>query len=406
MASAPPRLLVLYADYVGGLSYYDDWVDAFRRSPLFGVRTVDLRRWPGGGALARWLAETDLVVVLHSLTSDDVGLGWLQRAIAPLQGRRCPLLVFLGNEVNVPSCSMTAKMEFLRRTGAQWAATMLPLAAGRWLYAECPATCVVGIPHGLNPAAFPPGPPHAERPLDLGVRSDRYPVFLGDDQRNRLFELVANYPYDPPLRLDVRLDQRLDRTGWAALLASCRATVADEAGASYLERDDRTVKAILAFAHQRAQAAGQVVVRARPGLWKLGQALPAPLKRWLKALLGRGPLRYSNDLYKNLTFAEVHERFFQGRVLSPVSGKHMTSRHFDAAGAKTCQILVRGHYNGILQPDRHYLALDADFGNFDEVLARFRDPGQRQGVAEAAYQLVMQEHTVEHRLATVRALLG
>src|SRR4029077_2007133 len=30
-------------------------------------------------------------------------------------------------------------------------------------------------------------------------------------------------------------------------------------------------------------------------------------------------------------------------------------RHLEAAAARTCQVLVEGHYDGVLEPDVHYL---------------------------------------------------
>src|SRR3990172_1592647 len=60
-----------------------------------------------------------------------------------------------------------------------------------------------------------------------------------------------------------------------------------------------------------------------------------------------------------------------------VSGKTISSRHFDAIGALTCQIMFPGRYGDILEADRHYLALERDFSNIDDVLARFLDDTTR-----------------------------
>ncbi len=47
--------------------------------------------------------------------------------------------------------------------------------------------------------------------------------------------------------------------------------------------------------------------------------------------------------------------------------------------------MLNGRFNDILQPDRHYLALDPDLGNLDDVLRRFVDNDERTAVTEAAY---------------------
>lgn len=400
------NLLLLHVRYTTGLSYYNDWLDAFVAHPAFAVTALNLAEPGVGERLGPLVREADLIVVLHSATSDNVGLGYLQRVVPWLTERRGGLLVFMGNEYNTPDCSMVAKMALLRETRAEWVATMLPLEAGRWLYGECPDSRVVFLPHGLNPAVFTPGPPTGSRPIDLGVRSDRYPVFLGDDQRNRLFERFLATPFDPPLVLDIRTGQRLERSAWADFLRSCKGTVANEAGASHLERDDATVNAIRAYVARRERAAGRLVIPQSATLWKLGHLLPPPLRRGIRRLLGRGVVRYEANLNADLEFEEIDERFFRHRPPSPVSGRHMTSRHFDAIGTGTCQILVRGHYSGILGADRHYLALEPDFSNLGAVVERFRDPAVREGIVAAARELVLSGHTLHHRLESILTVVG
>ena len=62
-------------------------------------------------------------------------------------------------------------------------------------------------------------------------------------------------------------------------------------------------------------------------------------------------------------------------------------------------MLLKGHYNGIFEPDRHYIAVDNDLGNIGEALLRFRDAGYREQMAEETYKYVMDRHTYAHRLA-------
>jgi hypothetical protein len=86
----------------------------------------------------------------------------------------------------------------------------------------------------------------------------------------------------------------------------------------------------------------------------------------------------------HLSFAEVSAlmpagwddyRFF---ALSP--------RHFEAIITKTCQILVEGEYDGVLEADRHYIPLKRDFSNLDEVLEKVKDTNLLEEIAERAYQ--------------------
>jgi len=66
---------------------------------------------------------------------------------------------------------------------------------------------------------------------------------------------------------------------------------------------------------------------------------------------------------------------------------------------------VRGRYNDILEPDRHYIAVDHDLDNLGEAIARFRDAGERRRIAHSAWEFVHDRHTYRHRLAELHALL-
>ena len=106
-----------------------------------------------------------------------------------------------------------------------------------------------------------------------------------------------------------------------------------------------------------------------------------------------------------LSYEDIYARFFADKPRAPVYSKCISSRHFDAIGTKTCQIMFRGQFNDILKADTHYLVLDDDFSNFDEVLRRFTDLSERRGIVDAAYAHVRESHTYEHRMRRLDALL-
>ena len=84
----------------------------------------------------------------------------------------------------------------------------------------------------------------------------------------------------------------------------------------------------------------------------------------LRRLLSRGPLRHEATITEELPFSEIYDRFFAGRAIPEAHGKCISSRHFDAIGTGTCQILLEGRYNDILKPGEHYIALSHDFEMF------------------------------------------
>jgi spore maturation protein CgeB len=109
---------------------------------------------------------------------------------------------------------------------------------------------------------------------------------------------------------------------------------------------------------------------------------------------------------EQLDAEDIFGRFFAARARPSSYGKCISSRHFDAAGTKTCQIMFRGRFNDIFRADEHYLALEPDFSNIEAVLAAFRDPVRRRSIVDAAYDLVLSKHTYQHRIQQVYDLLA
>ena len=106
-----------------------------------------------------------------------------------------------------------------------------------------------------------------------------------------------------------------------------------------------------------------------------------------------------------MLFTEVYDRFFAGRPIPDAHGKCISSRHFDAIGCGTAQILLEGRYNDLLEPDIHYFQLKRDFSNLNDVLDRLKDERARGQVADAALAHVLDHHTYAHRAARIHAVL-
>ena len=70
---------------------------------------------------------------------------------------------------------------------------------------------------------------------------------------------------------------------------------------------------------------------------------------------------------------------------SEISMGQISPRVFECAVLKTPMVLFRGTYSGIIEPDAHYIALEKDFSNVDEVLARLENIQALQAMAERAY---------------------
>lgn len=393
------KTLLLTLEYPSRASYYDDWRDAFMAARQFDVTVRNIFERAARAEVARTIGQYDLIVVLHACTADS--LLYAEPLAGVLQSRKGRLVTFVGNELNLPFAPLGAKIAWLTRVRPDIVATQLLQEAGAWLYAEV-GTRVISLPHALNPDAFQARTPQRERPIDIGARSFRYLAYLGDDERNRIYDYFAANRFVPPITLDFSTEQRFDRAGWAAFLDRCKATIATEAGSWFLDRDDATVLAIRDYLAARS---GGLVIRADSRLHALAHHLPYGLKTLARRLLRHGPIRHEALAAEQADFADIHARFFAGRARAPVYAKCISSRHLDAVGTKTLQIMFPGRFNGILEADRHYLALSPDFANIDSVMARFRDPTERIRVTEAAHAHVMAGHTYRHRMQDLAAAL-
>jgi hypothetical protein len=391
------RTLVLYSSYLGTsrAGYYNDWLEAFQHSPHFDVIARNIvppylkvsnpskYRNPDGIKL-RWkptpyqllyeayslcytpllkflvrtgvmwdfseISNYDLIVLLHSTNADSMLPLLLLESY--FNSRKGKLLMFMGNEY----CLMPEKIDFINEVEVDYVASQLPEDAARWLYSDCSKSKLLLVPHALNQKVYRPYQDHHNRPIDIGFIGDRYSYSIGDVERTELAEYFAQNSLRQKISTDIRIGRklRIPRDAYVEFLNSTRGTIGAESGTYYLEKTDRTQKEVEAF-----------------------------LSRHPKAI-----------------FEEVHERFFKN-YSNPVNGKAISSRHFEAVGTKTCQILLEGNYNGILKPNTHYISLNKDYSNMDEVLEKFGDQDFLKEMAKNTYEYVLDNHTHEQRVLYV-----
>jgi hypothetical protein len=391
------RTLVLYSSYLGTsrAGYYNDWLEAFQNSPHFEVTARNIvppylkvanpskYRNPEGVKLKQkptpyqllyqtysacytpflkalmrtrvmWdfskISNYDLIVLLHSTNADSIlPLVLLESYFKSRKGK---LLMFVGNEY----CLMPEKIGFINEVQVDYVASQLPEDAARWLYSDCSKNKLFLVPHALNEKVYRPYREQHSRTIDIGFIGDRYSYAIGDLERTELAEYFARNSLRQKLTMDIRIGRklRIPRDDYVEFLNSTRGTIGAESGTYYLEKTDRTQKEVEAF-----------------------------LSRHPKA-----------------TFEEVYDKFFKNYA-NPVSGKAISSRHFEPVGTKTCQILLEGNYNGILEPNTHYISLNKNYSNFDEVLERFTDRDYVRRMVGDTYEYVLENHTHEHRVLNV-----
>ena len=394
------KVLVGYAHYTDRLSYYDDWLDAFTSSSQFDAVPLNIVASSTKANLPNVLRNVDAVILLHSTNGDTTE--YLEPHKEAFARRSVPLLTFVGNEVNIPGSPITDKRRVFGQIKPDYIATQLLLEAGQYLFADVATRSVVAIPHALNATAYRPMRASNERKLDVGARAVRYLPHLGDNERNRILRWFADNGPARGLKVDIS-DKRLDRAGWADYLNNCKATVATEAGGWFLEKDDATVNAIRQYV--LSNSSGYVIKNDSAIRW-LGHRMPWWARSILRSTLWSGPIKHEAVVNERIDAADILDRFFANRERSPYYSKCISSRHFDAAGTKTCQIMFPGRFNDILNADEHYIALEPDFSNIDEVLATFQDTARCQDIVERTYDLVTSKHTYPHRMQQIYDLLS
>jgi len=340
----------LLSDAYSVLSYVQDWQEAFCRSPHLSVTICNLNNVFEVRTSLRNMTEYELIIVLHSAAGDDMSV--LNRLTGTLQTRKGRLVVFFGNEYNL----MPLKIGFSRSVGAEYIASQLPPPASSWLYSQCAPSKVLHAPPALNPNLYRPG--SIPRSVDIGFRGDAYRLSLGDIERTNLITLFNKRGTEWGLVTDIEF-VRYHRSKWTTFLNSSKGIVGAESGTYYLEKDDRTQNKVDAYLLQKPHA----------------------------------------------SFDDVYRRFFMD-YRDPISGKAISSRHFEPIGTKTCQVLLEGQYNGILKADEHYIAIKKDLSNVADAVARFKDESYRKALVDRTYEYVLDQHTYRHRVdALLNAVL-
>jgi len=372
-------------------SYYNDWINAYELSALFDVKIINLMELEPDN-LTSLIEDFDLIILLHSVTGDS--LFYLEPIKNILANRkRALLLSFVGNEFNSPYVGIADKIKILKSSRVDIIATQLLEEAGKYIYQKSGAE-VVSIPHALNPKLFIPTKTYNERKIDIGMRSYRYPPYLGDKERNDIIDYFVDNGKELKLKTDIDTTKRFTPTDWAKFLGGCKAVLSTETGSWFLQPDDDLVNRVHEYAQK--QRSGIVIDEKNP-LRRLARYLPASLKSPIMSILKKGPIKYGVFEDEKLDFDEVYERFFKTAKRCPAYSKAISSRNFDAIGTKTVQIMFKGRYNDILEADKHYIALEKDFSNIDEVIEKLSDETIWNSLVNEAYNMVMQNHTYEHR---------
>jgi hypothetical protein len=333
--------------------HYDlDWRDTFINSEEIDVQAFEYR--VSNIAKIKKLLKFDVIILLHSV---DLGYPDLDYKLFShiLKYRSGKLVYFPRNEFK----NFSPKRQFITKSQVDLVASQLPLKAAMYLYGDL--TDVVSLPHALNVEIYKPSLSYNKRKISIGGRSIEYPNYLINNSRNRILIFIKELKKIKPsikINYSTNPEERFNRHGWSRFLGTCKFTVASEAGSSYLDKTDKLQKQIRKYIRNHPNA----------------------------------------DI-------EVLKRKFRSKIKNFPSGKCISSRHFEAAGTKTCQILFEGNYSGILKPDEHYISLKKDLSNLEEVLKKIEDTKSVRKIIETSSNLVLKNHTHQHRISKLFKVL-
>jgi hypothetical protein len=322
----PARILLLCDDRRGQANTVLDHIDAFRRFSRHMVRTFNPKTMKSSVALD--LNEFDAAVVHYSvILSDPIYMS--PHFIDKLRRFRGLKIQFIQDDYRWVDRATSAA----RDIGVNVLFTVAPEPAAGQLYDErLPGvrrvhTLTGYVPDKLRERRLRP---LFERTVDVGYRARDLPYWLGRLSREkawigqRFLELAPRYG----LNCDIawREPERIYGSRWIEFVSSSRATLGTESGASIADFDGSAERAVRAY------------LRTHPA---------APYEAVHEAVL----------------------RPYEGNVVVNV----ISPRVFEAVSLGTALIMFPGQYSGVVNPHEHYIPLEKDFSNMDEVVKQLRD---------------------------------
>ena len=196
--------------------------------------------------------------------------------------------------------------------------------------------------------------PFRERKIDVGYRAKALPVYFGrlGRMKSELGDHFRSGMNGRDLKLDISTDPRdvLAGEAWLQFLGNCKFTLGCESGSSLLDP--------------------------------------------------RGEIRecVETQLVRNRSarFDELEKTCFHGQDMKRVYSA-IGPRLFEAAIARSCQILTPGKYAGTLHPGEHYIEIAPDCSNANEVFELMQDEKANEARIDACYQAFVGDPKFRYR---------
>jgi len=237
--------------------------------------------------------------------------------------------------------------EWIKRAGFNLVFTVVPERSIECVYRrnEFPHTrfvsCLTGyVPHHIDNVYGSLRPP-SQREIMVGYRGRPLPVRYGQlgIEKVEIGKRVKAYCKSKRMKCDIAWgeEDRIYGDRWYTFIANCRGMLGTESGSNVFD-------------------------------WS------GTLDDEASAYQKNNPGTSLETIYREvISYYEV-----------PGLMNQASPRIFEMIAAGTAMILFEGEYSGIIQPDRHFIALKKDFSNIDEVFEKLLDDSWVDAITERA----------------------
>jgi hypothetical protein len=191
---------------------------------------------------------------------------------------------------------------------------------------------------------------YTNRSIDIGYRGSVMPLEFGRAcyEKKIIGEDVDLLLRGKNLKTNISnsWSDRFSNNQWYEFISDCKSVLAVESGSSIYDLDGSLSKKI--------------------------------------KLLNRKFDNFSNIKdFENYFIQELKEYDLGNKVLT------ISPRHFEAAACKSLQIMFPGHYGGIFKPYVHYLPLNRDYSNLDDIVNKLKNQNYIKKITDHAFEEIV-----------------
>ena len=334
------------------LSYHYGWTTAFKNSKLFDCDFLNLNNFfpiykakPNIEQLNYLLFKKyDCIILLHSVFSNACLMPYYIQKI--LRYKKAFKVFFVGNEYK----HMPEKISFTKNLNIDLFITQSHLENIKNLYRDALQINVEYICNvGIDEKIFFPKIDYNKRKILVGYRTYPEPLYLGNQERVRLYKFLKKYSRNMKNNLfDLSIDHkdRFEYGDWANFLNNCKCLISANTGSDYFFLND--------------------------------------------------DLRRKVNNSKIEIFDQVFETFFKNMNKGD-KFRCLTGKVIEPAACKTSLILVEGDYDKF-KANIHYISLKKDYSNMGECIEKLNDQQFINTIIQNSYELVKSKYLYTHHL--------